>query len=173
LGTAAAVSTLASVPVNRQEVVVFSFDATSERLEGHVLGALERAAGGGVSIGEVLVLLRDAATAELSVLSLRAGDSGAVVRATDFRLDVRRRRETTARVLAAAGEDSALARLADGLAPGAGVVAVAIQHTWLDTLLDGVDRAGGRLCAAEPVGPREHADIAALALAATRAGAAA
>jgi hypothetical protein len=162
-----------AVPVLRREVLVFTFDSLSGRLEGHVVGARERAAGGGgIKVAEVLVLLRDASTAELSVLRLRHGGAAAVGTAIDFRTDAQRRRAMTARALADESADPALAPLADALAPGSGVVAVAVEHAWLDTLLDGVDRAGGRLSAAAPTGPGDDVDLAARALAAIRTGAA-
>ena len=148
-----------------RELLVCRFDGLSSSPEGQVLGALERIGGRAIAVEEVLVAAREPDTGELSALHVRprGGDGQLIADFTDFRLDPRRRRAISKRVLAA---DPRLAELAATLAPGSGVIVLVVRHRWLETLGEGVARAGGRLETRRALdGDVELADAA---LAATR-----
>jgi hypothetical protein len=127
----------------RRQLLLYRFERGAQ-FEGQLLGALERLeAGGGLRVLDTLFVGRDAATGELAAVELRrVGAGGIVAPLVSFRFDAAERRRATERALE--GDAGDLIRgLADTLAPGEGVAAVLVAHTWAATLDDAVARMGG------------------------------
>ena len=102
------------------------------------------------------------------------GPGGIVAPLLSFRLEPAERRRATERALNAAGGGlggESLRELGRALEPGASVVAVLVEHTWIRAVEDAVTRTGGTLVANEhvdSVGLAEH--VPALLAAARTAG---
>jgi hypothetical protein len=114
------------------------------RLEGQLIGALERVESGGtVRILDALFVGRDAESGEVIAVAASAdGSSGMIGRLISFRLDAGARATATERALA--GPSGELVRtLAEPLEPGASVIAVLVEHAWEQVLADAVARLGG------------------------------
>jgi hypothetical protein len=131
---------MATSPV---QLLTFAFgpDAT---FEGQMLGAVERLESGGtLRVLEVIFVRRDVADGTLSAFTRRGRTAGGLTApALQFRLDDQERRRSTERALAGTARD-AVRELGDGLAPGAAVAAVFVEHRWLGDLADATDRTGG------------------------------
>jgi hypothetical protein len=130
--------------------------APGTRLEGGVLGALERMdLPGKPRLLDALFVARDAESADLEAVDLATGRaSGSVVAMLDFRLDPGRRRAVTQRTLAGhpGGVPSAVVQaIGAALEPGGAILAVLVAGGQPTDLADAVHRAGGRLLVDERV----------------------
>jgi hypothetical protein len=143
-------------------VLVFGFEERAERLEGLLIGALERAeSGGAVRVLEVIFAGRDDA-GELTALRLDGRSSGLVTALTDFRLNPGRHQRF-------AKVPPELEELGAEIAPGEAMVAVLVEHRWATALEDAVARSGGRPLAVESARGGPELDLGECALAAARA----
>jgi hypothetical protein len=132
-----------SAPV---QLLVYRF-GPGTAFDGALVGALERLeVDGSIRVLDVLFLRSNPDTGEPEAVQPGGeGIASMLVALLDFRLDPDKRRQTTDRALA---DDEGipgaeLRALADSLAPGAGLVAVLIEHAWTQTLDDAVGRMGG------------------------------
>jgi hypothetical protein len=133
------------VNASRVQLLVYRF-AASARLEGHLVGALERMeAGGALKILDLLIVGSDPATGERFAIGMPRGGAGGIVASLlGVRLDATERRALTRRTLAAGGARAELAdALVDALPAGAAAVALLIAHEWERRLGDAVARTGG------------------------------
>jgi hypothetical protein len=116
-------------------------------MEGELVGALERIESDGGRIIDILFLQSEPVSGELSAFALRGGAAGkVVVPILDFRLDARRRRRTTERILrdgtaGMTGED--VKAIAAALEPGSAIAAALLQLTSAEPLHAAVARLGG------------------------------
>src|SRR5436305_316099 len=125
-----------------RQLLVYTFTPES-KFEGQLVGALERIeSGGAVRVLDVLFVGREPSTGELVALSRGAEGAGTVGALLSFRLDDHSRQKTTQRALDGPMGD-AVRSLAAELKPGAAVAAIIVEHTWVRTLSDAVDRLGG------------------------------
>ena len=148
------------------QLLVFGFDEGAEGLEGRIGGALERAeSGGAIRILRLFFAGRDASTGEFEVTDLHGETGGVLSSLLSFRLDPRRRRETSAKTLERdSGERglpaALLSELEGSLEPGTAIVAVLVEHKWHAELADAAARGGGRALGDETAGPGEDPDFA-------------
>ena len=124
--------------------------------EGRLLGALERAFGGGaVRVHDLLFVTRDAATGEPQAVTGRGrGEGSLVTRLVDFRLDAAERARATARALRAYERDGVpnpVGRIAEALPPGGVFAALLVARTSVDALDEALKGCGGALLVSEPV----------------------
>jgi hypothetical protein len=132
-----------SVTPSHVQLLLYGFGPGGQ-FEGGLVGALQRTeAGGALRVLDVLFVMRDAESGELTAISLggeRAGDIVAPL--LDFRLDPGRRQKATERALGGPGGETVedLGRL---LEPGAALAAVLVEHVWARALQDAVSRTGG------------------------------
>jgi hypothetical protein len=138
----------------RIEILVFAFEAPAARLEGELIGALERAeAGGALRILEIFAVGREDVSGEpwaVHATGDRGGMFGVLV---DARLDAGQRRRSTAAVLEGGGnEQDAVHELLGILPAGASVVATTVEHVWHSALTTAVRRGGGWLVADDVCG---------------------
>ena len=132
----------------RGQLIVYEFDPGAS-FQGELGGALERAeSGGAMRVLEAFFMQRDAETDELIVVDLRGDGAGGLIGPLlDFRLDRDARRRATERALAGGVpgvSGDALREFGSGLAPGAAIAAVLLEHVWAATLESAVARTGGR-----------------------------
>src|SRR4051812_41077091 len=152
------------MPDGRTEVLVFDFPEPPERLEGLLMGALERAeSGGAVRVLEVIFVGRDDG-GEITALRLDGRSGGLVTALTDFRLEPRGRGRF-------ADVPPDLEELGTEIADGAAIVALLVEHRWAIALEDAVGRSGGRPLGFETPRGEEAPDLAACALTAVHAAA--
>jgi hypothetical protein len=131
----------------RTETLVFGFDESTARLEGHLLGALEKAeSGGAIRVIEVVVATLDRESGELEAIRLTGSRAGLVAAMTEFRLDAAGRRAHTEKAL-----DDVDAETHDALRAavpaGGAVAAVLLEHVWLSGVRTAVERSDGRTLA--------------------------
>jgi hypothetical protein len=148
---------------HREEVMVFHFKAPRARLEGMLVGALERAeSGGAIRVLEVVFVERDRGDGGVAAARIVGGSGELVAALTDLRLqggheqlddDIPR---TTREALAAE------------LEAGEAIVAIRVDHRWAVALDDAVARTGGRPLVHEEPPPDAAPDLAELAVAAMR-----
>ena len=122
----------------RGQLIVYEF-APGASFQGELGGALERAeSGGAMRVLEAFFMQRDAETNELIVVDLRGDGAGGLIGPLlDFRLDRDARRRATERALAGGVpgvSGDALREFGNGLAPGAAIAAVLLEHVWAATL---------------------------------------
>jgi hypothetical protein len=132
----------------RGQLIVYEF-APGASFQGDLGGALERAeSGGAMRVLEAFFMHRDAETDELVIIDLRGDGAGGLIGPLlDFRLDRDARRRATERALAGGVpgvSGDALREFGSGLAPGAAIAAVLLEHVWATTLESAVERTGGR-----------------------------
>jgi hypothetical protein len=128
------------------QLLVYRF-ANGLAFRGQLAGALERAeAGGALRVRDVIVVGREAATAQPFALALHGGGAGGLTSALlSFRLDAHGRADATRRALAPADERARLIEeLADRLSAGETLVAVLVGHAWAHALGTEVARDDGR-----------------------------
>jgi hypothetical protein len=133
------------VSARHVQLLVYRF-AASARLEGHLVGALERMeAGGAMRLLDLLIVGSDAATGERFALDMPRGGAGGVVASLlGVRLDSSERQARTRRTLTGDGARAELAgALADALPAGAAAAVLLIAHEWERGLGDAVARTGG------------------------------
>jgi hypothetical protein len=153
---------LCVVTAEPTQLLLYRFSA-SAAFEGHLVGALERLeAGGALRVLDVIVVGRDAETAETLAVDLRGGGAGGIVAAlVGFRLDAGERRRATRRALARPGGRGELVRrLAATLAPGEAVAALLIAHAWARALGEAVVRTDGTELANTMVAPATLVELA-------------
>ena len=133
--------TAASPPV---QLLLYAFDGDA-RFEGRLVGALERMeSGGALRILEALFVRNDPETGELTAIDLRSRGAGSMVLPlVDFRLDPGKRGRATDRALDVEGLGETLRQLGAELAPGAGMAAVLVEHTWARALNEAVAQSSG------------------------------
>jgi hypothetical protein len=129
------------------QLLVYAFGPDTE-FEGHLVGALERLESGGtLKILDALFVHRRADGGELEALNLKGdGVGGIAAPLIEFRLDQAARDRATAKALKGRPggiPPDVLRGLGEGLEPGAAIAAVLIDHAWLRTLSEAVDRSGG------------------------------
>jgi|SRR5215208_3973835 len=137
------------------QLVAYRF-APGMASEGRLLGALERAFGGGaVRVHDLLFVTRDAATGEpQAVTGHGRGEGSLVTSLVDFRLDAAERARATARALRAYERDGVpnpVGRLAETLPPGGAFAALLVARTSVGALGDALEGCGGALLVSEPV----------------------
>jgi len=132
------------------QLLLYSF-AADARFEGRLVGALERMeSGGALRILEALFVRNDPETGELTAVDLRSRGAGSMVMPlVDFRLDPSKRGRATERALDVEGLGETLRQLGAELAPGAGMAAVLVEHTWARALEDAVSQSSGTPLASE------------------------
>jgi hypothetical protein len=129
------------------QLLVYAFGPDSA-FEGQLVGALERLESGGtLKILDALFVHRHSDTGELEALNLKGdGVGGIAAPLIEFRLDQAARDRATAKAfkgrLGGIPPD-VLRGLGEGLEPGAAIAALLIDHAWLRTLGEAVDRSGG------------------------------
>ena len=125
-----------------RQLLVFEFPPGA-RFEGQLVGALERVESGGtLLIRDALFVGRDGDTGETVAVAMSGGTAGMVARLLTFRLEPRKRDETTRQALD--GPSGPFIRsLADSLEPGSALLAVLIEHAWVDVLHSAIQRAQG------------------------------
>jgi hypothetical protein len=138
------------------QFLAFTFGRDA-RLEGQLVGALERIEiGGAMRILDGVFVAREAASGELTAISLSDGSRAAMTsRLIDFRLNDRERRTATQQALdGASGE--AVQSVGAVLAPGTAIAAVLVEHrrgdpaaNAADALADALARVGGTQVASE------------------------
>jgi hypothetical protein len=157
------------------QLLAFRFGAAA-RLEGQLVGALERAESGGtLRILDVLFVGRDPESGDLVALAARGKGQGSVVSALlGFRLDPTERGLATERALRAyerGDKPNSLRRLGEMLQPGAAIAAVLVEHVWAHAVDDAVERTGGAPLLSAFVDGMEIAELTSeLAAATARAG---
>ena len=126
-----------------RQLVAYRFEPGT-RLEGQLVGALERAeSGGAVRVLDVLFVMREPETGELAAVSRAGSASGGMVGdLLDVRLDAAARRAATERALAGP-QAEIVRRLGSAIAPGGALAAVLVEHVWADALDEAVGRLGG------------------------------
>jgi hypothetical protein len=134
------------VSLPSRQLLAFGFSADAG-FEGQLVGALERLeSGGALRILDVLFVAVDEASGELFALDLQGGAGGLIAKLLDFRLDPAARRRASERALGdPANEDMAqlLRDIGERLEPGAALVAVLVEHVWIEALEDAVSRLSG------------------------------
>ena len=140
------------------QLLVYGF-APGAQFEGQLVGAIERIESGGtLRVLDVLFVMREPETGEVAAIGVRGRGQGSLVAPLlGFRLEPGERRRASEKALRADAGGGLLARLAEGLEPGAAVAAVLVEHVWARALGDAVSRTGGKPLASEFV------DAAALA----------
>ena len=146
------------------QLLVYEFGPDS-RFEGQLGGALERFEGrGALRILEAMFIQRNADTGELVVIDLLGeGAGGLIAPILDFRLDPAARRRATDRALRAGTPGipgDVLRELGGGLAQGAAIAALLLEHTWAEALDDAVARTSGARLVNEFVEARTLAELA-------------
>ena len=144
------------------QLLVYRFDSGTS-FDGTLVGAFERLeVDGSVRVLDALFLRRDDDGEIEAVQAAGDGVGSMLVSLLDFRLDPDARRRGTERALSddegLAGED--VRALAESLTPGAGLVAVLLEHAWTRTLDDAIERKGGVAVARRFVGADALADVA-------------
>jgi hypothetical protein len=129
------------------QLLVYAFGPGSD-FEGQVVGALERLeSGGALKILDALFVHTDSDTGALEAVSLKGdGVGGIAAPLIEFRLDAGARERATAKALKGRPggiPPDVLRGLGESLEPGAAIAAVLVDHSWLRTLSDAVDRSGG------------------------------
>ena len=127
------------------QMLVFRFGPETS-FEGALLGAVERMETGmDLRILEFMFLRRDPETGELDFLR-SDGSSGLASAVLEFRLEPASRRKTSETALA---QNAAVAEFGQILEQGEAIVALLVQHRWVETLADAVTRMGGDTAAIE------------------------
>jgi hypothetical protein len=127
----------------RRQLLAFTFPP-GYRLEGQLVGALERIeTGGSMRILDAVFVGREDESGDLIAVAMTSDSAaGMVERLLSFRLDPHARGDTTAQALA--GPSGPLVRsLESTLEPGEAVAAVLVEHAWEQMLGDAIDRVGG------------------------------
>ena len=143
------------------QVLVYEFGAGAD-FEGRLVGALERLeSGGALRVRDLLFVMREPESGELSAIGRRGdGTGGFVGPLLDFRLDAAARARATAKTLR---QGPLAADLGAGLAPGCAIAAVLVEHVWREALEDAVARSGGTLVASDFVAAGSLAEVAEVA----------
>jgi hypothetical protein len=151
------------------QLLLYAFGPDA-RFEGRLAGALERMeSGGALRILEALFVRRDLETGTLEAVDLRSRGAGSMVMPlVDFRLDPGKRGRATERALDVEGLGETLRQLGAELAPGAGMAAVLVEHTWARALEDAVAQSSGTPLASEFVDATSLGELAPRLLAAGR-----
>jgi hypothetical protein len=151
------------------QLLLYSFGADA-RYEGRLVGALERMeSGGALRVLEALFVRNDPETGELTAVDLRSRGAGSMVMPlVDFRLDAGKRDRATKRALDLEGLGETLRELGASLAPGAGMAAVLVEHTWARALEDAVSQSSGTPLVSEFVDATSLGELAPRLLAAGR-----
>ena len=127
------------------QLLVYRFQPGSN-FEGQFVGALERIETGiGLRILDAMFVGREPDSGDLVAIDLQSG-GGVASAMVGFRLDPAERRRATERAFAPGAKGvpaETLERLGDGLAPGAAIAAVLVEHAWGRALDDAVARMGG------------------------------
>ena len=126
-----------------RQLLAYSFPPGTT-FEGHLVGALERIeSGGAMRILDAVFVGRDGESGDLIAVAMSSGSaSGMIGKLLSFRLDERERQAATERALQSPA--AGLVRsLAEKVEPGAGVVALLVEHTWSLTLADAIARMSG------------------------------
>ena len=131
---------------------------------GEVIGALEQVElSDGGRLLDALFVAREPEHGELQAIDLATGHGdGSVAALLDFRLDPGSRAALTARTLtphAGGVPATVITSVADGLEPGAAVIAVLLEGD-APALATAVERAGGTLVGDERVAATTLADVA-------------
>jgi hypothetical protein len=129
------------------QLLVYAFGPGAD-FEGRLVGALERLeSGGALRILDALFVQRHPDTREIVAVNLRGDGAGGIAAPLiEFRLDEGARQRATKKALAGRPggiPPDVVTGLGEGLEPGAAIAAVLIDHSWLRTLSDAVDRSGG------------------------------
>ena len=143
-------------------MLVYEFGPEAD-FEGRLLGALERIeSGGALRILDALFVGSDPGSGELVAVGFHSsGAAGFVEPLLRFRLEPAERRRATQRTLAAEGlGEETLRRLAAALGPGGAMLALLVEHNWLQGVEDAVARTGGRRMAADFVDARSLSELA-------------
>ena len=142
------------------QLLVYEFGPGAE-FEGRLVGAIERIESGGtLRVLDVLFVMRDADTDELTVTQRRGRGQGSLVTPLlGFRLDAGERRRASEKALRADGPAGTLRRLGEELEPGAAVAALLVEHVWVRALDDAVAHTGGTPLASELVEAAAFADL--------------
>jgi hypothetical protein len=124
----------------RPQLLVFGFGPEGH-FAGRLVGALERLESGGtLRVADVLMVMRDGATGEVTAVSSGGRRTGAMVaELLEFRLDEDARRRATERALGA----ETIREVGAALTPGNALAAVLVEHTWADALQDAVSQTHG------------------------------
>ena len=135
------------------QLLVYAFGPDAE-FEGRLVGALERLeSGGALRVRDLVFLLKEPETGELSAIRRRGDGAGGIVAPLlGFRLDPAERRRATETALGDTGTGAPggmLRQLGETLEPGAALAAVLVEHRWRDALEDAVSRTGGTPLASE------------------------
>jgi len=159
------------VSVPPVQLLLYAFSAEG-RYEGRLAGALERMeSGGALRILEALFVRHDPETGELTAVDLHSRGAGSMVLPlVGFRLDPAERGRATERALKDEGVSETLQELGAGLAPGAAVAAVLVEHTWARALEDAVFQSGGTPVSRDFVDATTLGELAPQLLAAARPG---
>ena len=141
--------------------------------EGGLVGAVERLQlGSDTDLLDALFVIQDPASGGLAAIDLASGSAGGTFASLlDFRLDPGRRGAITKRTLAEhrGGVPRPLIEaVAATLEAGAAILAVLHTGSTPSVLDDSVERAHGRLLAADPVDARALADVSEQLLTAAR-----
>jgi hypothetical protein len=126
-----------------RQLLTFTF-APGYRLEGQLVGALERIeTGGAMRILDAVFVSREDESGNLVAIAMSSDSASAMVaRLLTFRLDPSARGDTTAKALA--GPSGPLVRSLEGrLQPGEAIAALLVEHAWQQLLDDAVSRVGG------------------------------
>jgi len=142
------------------QLLVYGFGPGAE-FEGRLVGAIERIESGGtLRVLDVLFVMRDADTDELVVTQRRGRGQGSLVAPLlGFRLDAGERRRASEKALRADGPAGRLRQLGEGLEPGAAIVALLVEHVWIQAVDDAASRTGGTPLASEFVEAAALADL--------------
>lgn len=124
------------------QLLVYAFEPGAA-FEGRLVGALERLeAGGALRVLEALFVHREPESGELTAIDIRGRGGGMTAPLLSFRLDPSARKRATQKALAGSG--GTLRELGEGLAPGAAIAAVLVEHTWARAVDDAVAASHGR-----------------------------
>ena len=140
------------------ELLVYRFGAGAS-FEGQLVGAIQRIeSGDGIRVRDAMFLANFASsfdsTGDVVAATLATagpgGARGTVYSLLSFRLDPAKQRAITDRTRESEAGAEIFA-LADRLEPGGALLAIVVEHVWLTTLGDAVERAGGTAVAGEHV----------------------
>ncbi len=125
-----------------RQLLVYEFPPGSS-YEGQLVGALERIESGGtLRILDAVFVGRDPESGEPIAVAMSGGTAGMVSRLITFRLEPQDRAKTTRQAMQGPA-GPLINSLAEGLEPGAAVLAVLLEHAWQDVLNAAIGRAQG------------------------------